>query len=94
MAELPADNMKCEAPFTCCRIDMFGPFLVRDGRKELKRYCALSTCLLSLAVHIEVTTSMDTDSFIQDLRHFIARRGPARQMRSYNGGNFIELKEA
>ena len=98
MADLPADRMNCEAPFTCCGVDMFGPFFVKEGRKELKRYCALFTCLSSRAVHIEVTTSMDTDSFIQALRRFVARRGPVRLMRSDNGGNFIgaenELKEA
>ena len=89
MADLPADRMRCDAPFTYCGVDMFGHFLVREGRKELKRYCILFTCLSSRAVHIEVTTSMNTDSFIQALRRFIARRGPVRLMRSDNGGNFI-----
>ena len=68
---------------------MFGPFLIKEGRKELKRYGALFTCLTSRAVHIECTRSMDTDSFIQALRRFIARRGNIRILRCDNGSNFV-----
>ena len=68
---------------------MFGPFLIKEGRKELKRYGALFTCLASRTVHIECTCSTDTDSFIQALRWFIARRGNIRVLRSDNGSNFV-----
>ena len=64
MADLPNDRT-LDRPFTNCRVDMFGPFWIKEGRKELKRYGALSTCLASRVVHIECTCSMDTDSFIQ-----------------------------
>ena len=99
MADLPADRVSSEAPpFTYCGVDMFGPFSVKEGRKVHKRYCGLFTCLSSRAVHIEVTASMDTDSFIQALRRFVARRGPVRTIRSDNGGNFVgtenEMKKA
>ena len=98
MADLPSERISCEPPFTYCGVDMFGPFTVKEGRKEHKRYCALFTCLSSRAIHIEVTASMDTDSFIQALRRFMARRGPVRVMSSDNGGNFVgaenELKQA
>ena len=55
----------------------------------MKRYCTLFTCFTSRAVHIEVTNALDTDSFIQALRRFIARRGPVISIRSDNGTNFI-----
>jgi len=42
------------------------------------------------AVHIEVTHSLDTDSFVQALRRFIGRRGKPEQVRSDNGGNFVK----
>ena len=101
MADLPADRMSAEAteaPFTYCGVDMFGPFKVKEGRKEHKRYCALFTCFSSRAVHVEVTARMDTDSFIQALVRFRARRGPVRSIKSDNGGNFVgaenELRKA
>ena len=99
MADLPSERVSFdEAQFTYCGVDMFGPFKIKEGRKELKRYCALFTCFSSRAVHIEVTKTMDTDSFIQALRRFVARRGPVRTVRSDNGGNFVgaenELNEA
>ena len=98
MSDLPAERTSSEPPFTYCGVDMFGPFIVKEGRKELKRYCALFTCFSSRAVHIEVTSKMDTDSFIQALRRFVARRGAVRTIRSDNGGNFVgaenELRKA
>ena len=94
MADLPEDRISCaEPPFTCCGADMFGPFIVKEGRKELKRYGAIFTCYSCRGVHIETTTSMDTDSFILALRRFISRRGPVRSIRSDNGGNFVGVEE-
>ncbi len=51
------------------------PFLIKEGRKELKRYGVIFTCLTSRAIHLEVSNTLDTDSFIHALRRFIARRG-------------------
>ena len=45
--------MSEEPPFTYCGVDLFGSFLVKDGRKEVKRYGAQYTCLSSRAIHIE-----------------------------------------
>ena len=70
-------------------VDMFGPFVVKNGRKEMKRYGALYTCLSSRAIHIEVTYSLNADSFIMCLRRFIGRRGNVRLIRYDNGSNFI-----
>ena len=64
MADLPID----EPHFTNRVVDIFGPFLIKEGRKELKRYGALFICLSSRAVHIE--TSLETGSFIQALQRF------------------------
>ena len=56
------------------------------------------TCFASRTVHTEVTNALDTDSFIQALRRFIARRGPVISIRSDNGTNFVgasnELRKA
>ena len=88
MADLPSERCAAEPPFTYCGVDLFGPFMIKTGRKEHKRYGAIFTCLASRAVHLEVCNSLETDSFIQSLRRFIARRGPVTQLRCDNGTNF------
>ena len=78
-------------------MDIFGPFIIKESRKELKRYGAMFTCLESRAVYIEIKISMETNSFILALTGFIARRGNVRSI-SDNGTNFAgadnELKNA
>ena len=68
---------------------MFGSFTIKERRFQLKRYETLFTCIASRAVHIEVTYSLDADSFMQALRSSIARRGSIRTLRSDNGANFF-----
>ena len=92
MADLPKDRFEEAPPFTYCAVDMFGPFTVRVKRSDMKRYGAMFTCLASRAVHIEVTHSLDTDSFIQALRRLFACRGNVRQIRSDNGSNFSWIR--
>ena len=98
MCDLPADRLECHPPFTYCAVDYFGPFIIKEGRKELKRYGALFTCMSSRAIHLETASSLETDSFLNALRRFLSRRGPVRQLRSDQGTNFVgarrELKEA
>ena len=76
-------------PFTYVGVDCFGPFLIRRGRATVKRYGVLYTCLVVRAVHIEVAQNLDTDSFLNSFRRFVARRGSPELIRSDNGGNFV-----
>ena len=77
---------------------MFGPILIKERGSDLKRYAALLTCFSSRAVHIEITTTIDADSFIIALRKLLARRGSVQSIWSDNGTNFVdannELKKA
>ena len=89
MADLPRSRVTPDQPpFTCVGIDYFGPFLVRQKRSLVKRYGAIFTCLALRAVHLEISHTLDTDSFILALRRFIARRGQVKEIRSDNGTNF------
>jgi len=97
-ADLPEERVRpCDPPFISIGVDYFGPFLVRRGRGREKKYGCLFTCLTTRAVHIEVADSLDTDSFLNCLQRFIARRGEPRLIRSDNGTNFVgaekELKQ-
>ncbi|KAK3895047.1 hypothetical protein Pcinc_001215 [Petrolisthes cinctipes] len=90
MADLPASRVTpYEPPFTRVRVDYFGPFMVKRARSKVKRYGCIFTCLSIRAVHIEVSYTLDTDSFINALERFIARRGEPKEIWSDNGTNFV-----
>ena len=89
-ADLPLDRVTPQAPaFTSVGVDYFGPFSVKRGRGQDKRYGCLFTCLATRAIHIEVAESLETDSFLNCLHRFMARRGEPRLIRSDNGRNFV-----
>ena len=98
MADLPQCRAAIdEPPFSHCGVDLFGPILIKQGRKRLKRWVCLFTCLTVRCVHLEVVEDCETDSFINALRRFTNRRGCPTNMYSDNGTNFkgatTELKE-
>ena len=80
MADLPRNRISPAPPFAYTGVDYFGPFRIKEGRKEVKRYNSLFSCLVSRAVHIEVANSLESSSFIQALRRFIARRGARKEL--------------
>ena len=90
MADLPKERVTPrQPPFSHVGIDYFGPFVVKQGRSQVKGYDCIFTCLTVRAVHIEIAHSLDTDSFINALRRFIARRGKPVFVRTDNGTNFV-----
>ena len=93
MSDIPKEKISNDPPFTHCGVDMFRQFAIKQRRSELKRYGTFFTCMTSKAVHIEVTHSLDVDSFIQALRHFIARCGSIRTLWSNNGTNFVGVEK-
>ncbi|XP_068234252.1 uncharacterized protein [Palaemon carinicauda] len=47
MADLPADRLEPSPPFSNVGIDFFGRYYIKEGRKELKRYGVIFTCLVT-----------------------------------------------
>ena len=98
MSELPKERVEVSPPFTYTGMDCFGPFIIKRGRKEHKRYGLLLTCLSSRAVNIEMLEDLSTDSFINALRCFISLRGAVCQLHCDHGTNFVgarnEFREA
>ena len=89
MASLPYCRVAEAPPFTFCGVDMFGTFIIKQRRSQVKYYGAMFTCMSCRAVHIEITHSLDTDSFIRALRRLIDRRGSVQTIFSDNCSNFI-----
>ena len=92
MSDLPEDRVEPSPPFLYSAVDYFGPYIIKERRKEIKRFGVLFTCMASRAIHLEVANTLDTNSFICALRRFICRRGPIRQLRSDQGSNFVGAK--
>ena len=89
MGDLPEDRITPWKPaFSHIGVDCFGPVMVKRGRSKEKRYGCLFTCSNVRAVHIEMLHTMETDSFINSLTRFAARRGYPEVIRSDNGTNF------
>ena len=96
MSELPSDRLKESPPYY--DVDLFGLFIIKHYRKELRKHGIMFTCLCSSAIHIKTACFLETDSFTFSLRRFIGRRGNIRLMRSDNATNFVgainELRKA
>lgn len=89
MGDLPSDRTEPTTPFTYVGMDCFGPIYVKDGRKELKRYGLILTCLCSRAIHIELVDDLSTDAFMNALQALISIKGNVRQLRCDRGTNFV-----
>ena len=92
MGELPSARIQPSRPFRTTGVDYAGPISLRMGTPRSKAitkgYIAIFVCFATKAVHIEVVTSLTTESFLAALRRFIARRGKPKTMYSDNGTNF------
>ena len=99
MADLPPSSLRLFRPaFYSTGMDCFGPFLVKIGRRNEKRWGILYKCLTTRAVYIDLLSSLDGDSFLMSLRRFVARRGKPHELLCDHGTNFkggnTELMEA
>ena len=99
MANLPPE--RCVAggyafKYTGC--DACGPFRVKYGRGEIKRYALIFTCFSARAIHVEKLDDLSADNYINALIRFCSRRGQPTELRSDNATNFTgasnELKQA
>ena len=89
MADLPPERLLNSPPFTFIGCDLFGPFFIKQGRSQVKRWVVLFSCMCSRAIHLESVHSLSTDSFISAFKRLVAVRGPIRMIRCDQGTNFI-----
>ena len=96
MADLPDIRFpQDQSPvvFTNVENDYIGPFTVIQRNKEEKAYICLFNCLVTRAVHLEVTEDLTTTTCMTAIRRFIARRGQPQLFLSDNGSNFLGARK-
>lgn len=99
MADLPLSRLRLfKPPFWSTGMDCFGPFHIKVGRRQEKRWGILFKCLTTRCIHIDLLSGLDTDSFLMSFRRFVARRGTPFEVHSDHGTNFVggerELQQA
>ena len=60
MAILPEERVKPSPPFTYTGMDVFGPWMIKEGRKQLKRWGLIFTCLQSWPKVLGTSRLFDT----------------------------------
>jgi hypothetical protein len=102
MGDLPEPRVLPSRPFTNVGLDYAGPLQIKLGKgrgrvKTTKAYICIFVCMAIKAVHIELVCDLTTDSFLNALKRFIARRGLCCNIYSDNATNFVgankQLKE-
>lgn len=87
MPDLPATGVVTKSTFFHVEIDLFGPIIVKCATGSQKRGVTLFTCLLSLAVYLEMTMGLSAHSFLHPFRILVATRGKPRTTISDNAIN-------
>ena len=67
--------------------------MVRVGRSSVKRWAVIFTCMSCLAVHFEVSHTLDTDSFLAAFSRFTARRCTPTTVFSDNATNLVAAEK-
>lgn len=88
---LPLDRVRDAVAFEVTGVDFAGPLYLKTGEKV---WVCLFTCAVYRAVHLELTISLSTASFLQAFRRFVARRGRPKIIYSDNGTNFVGAANA
>ncbi|XP_017304222.2 uncharacterized protein LOC108253911 [Diaphorina citri] len=85
---LPQDRVRNAKVFEVSGCDLAGPLYIKTETGTSKVWVCLFTCAVYRAVHLELVTSLSTDSFLQALRRFVSHHGRCRVMYSDQGTNF------
>ncbi|KAI4903701.1 hypothetical protein NFI96_008893, partial [Prochilodus magdalenae] len=89
MADLPPARLRIYKPaFYSTGVDCFGPFVIKVGHRNEKRWGILFKCMTSRAVYIDLLARLYLDSFLMALRRFMARRGRPHEILCDQGTNF------
>lgn len=86
---LSQDGTIQSRPFAVTGISFTGRFSVEgESVSVIKVHIAISTCLVTRAIQMEVLKSLATESFLMAFRRVIARRGMCSTVYSDNANTF------
>jgi Family of unknown function (DUF5641) len=92
MAPLPEFRLGPQPVFSTTAVDLFGPLEYKDMvRKRItgKGWRVLFVCTASSAIHLELTESYSTDSFMQALRRFMCLHDTRHTLISDRGEQLV-----
>lgn len=93
MADLPSVRVTPTRPFLHTGLDFAGPIDLRmskgRGCKTYKGYLCIFICMVTRAIHIEIVSSLESESFVAAFKRFTARRGLCTDVWSDNATNFV-----
>ncbi|CAK9799131.1 hypothetical protein ANTPLA_LOCUS1906 [Anthophora plagiata] len=96
MGDLPKNRVIHSRPFTNVGLDYCGPFLLKEkkfrNKGKIKSYVAVFVCFTTRAVHLELVTDLTTETCLEAIKRFCARRGKPTNVYSDNATNFIGVK--
>lgn len=91
MADIPQMRLTPGPAIERCGVDYAGPLRIKEIRNvTTEGYIAVFGCMKYRAVHLELVSSLVTDSFLAALSRFInIRAGQVKYIYSDNGCNFV-----
>ena len=81
-------RIKQGKPFDITGVDFTGALYVKTLQGEDKVYICLFTCGLTRAVHLEVVTDLNVETFMQAFRRFVCRKSLPQVMISDNASTY------
>ena len=97
MGNLPKERITPSRVFESVSLDYAGPFLIKESKFRNKRfikcYVVIFVCFSTKAVHVELVSDLTTESFINSLKRFVARRGIPSLIYSDNATNFVAAEK-
>ncbi|CAB4045881.1 Transposon Tf2-6 poly, partial, partial [Paramuricea clavata] len=85
------DSRRRLTPFAHVGIDNMGPLNVKNGDNMATRYLLVFVCMITRAIHIEVTVDKSTKSTTLALIRFQGRFGTPNIINTDNASNFLEI---
>jgi hypothetical protein len=85
-APLPLHRVEAEEAYQNVGVDLAGPLFLYGGEKS---WIVIFTCAVYRAVHLDVVSSLSTETFIGALERFISGNGRPNVLHSDNGTNFV-----